>query len=111
MTRGWMGVDFDGTLAKYDGFKGAGVYGDPVPLMVQRIKDWLAEGRCVKVVTARAESNLERQAIADWCEQHIGQRLPVQSHKDYAMIELWDDRCVTVEANTGIVLTKGRERG
>jgi hypothetical protein len=59
----------------------------------------------VKIFTARV-SNLERSpkariAIADWCQRHIGQQLEITCIKDYAMIELWDDRCVGVEHNTG----------
>jgi hypothetical protein len=39
--------------------------------------------------------------IQDWCEKHIGRRLEVTCQKDFAMIELWDDRCVQVVCNTG----------
>ncbi len=28
---GWIGVDFDGTLATYDGWKGPSVLGEPIP--------------------------------------------------------------------------------
>lgn len=41
------------------------------------------------------------EAIKRWTEEHIGVRLPVTNVKDYAMIELWDDRAVQVVANTG----------
>jgi len=40
-------------------------------------------------------------AIAAWCKLHIGQVLPLTCTKDYGMIELWDDRAVQVEMNTG----------
>lgn len=33
---GWIGVDLDGTLAKYDQWRGVQHIGDPVPLMVDR---------------------------------------------------------------------------
>ena len=48
------------------------------------------------------------KAIADWCLEHIGQALPVTCIKDFEMIELWDDRAVAVETNTGKVLGGGR---
>jgi hypothetical protein len=40
-------------------------------------------------------------AIGDWCEEHIGVRLPITCTKDYGMVELWDDRAVQVIPNTG----------
>lgn len=115
MSTGWIGVDFDGTLAKYDGWKGPTDLGEPIPAMVERVKRWLAEGREVRIFTARVslagrpgdsvtnalEMIATRSAIRSWCLEHLGQRLPVTCEKDLNMIELWDDRCVQVEPNTG----------
>ena len=102
---GWIGVDFDGTLAHYESFKGPGHVGEPVPAMVDRVKAWLAVGWEVRVFTARVshpqQAEEARAAIEAWCERHIGQRLAVTCTKDYAMVELWDDRCVQVVPNTG----------
>lgn len=109
---GWIGVDFDGTLAHYDGWQGATHCGAPVPAMVERVKHWLAEGREVRIFTARvwadpssqartAEAHAAGVAIEAWCKQHIGRALSVTCQKDYGMIELWDDRAVQVRANTG----------
>ena len=39
----------------------------------------------------------------NWCEDHIGQKLPVTNLKDYGLIELWDDRAVRVVKNRGII--------
>lgn len=67
------------------------------------MKRWLAAGITVKIVTARcahAEPGVIR-AVEDWCEEHIGQRLPVTCSKDFGMVELWDDRAVQVTPNTG----------
>jgi len=115
---GWIGVDLDGTLAEYDGWKGETHIGAPIPVMVERVKGWLAEGKTVKIFTARVcvtgrfSEESQRFAdqefaddqvkfIQDWCEEHIGQRLEVTCIKDFMMIELWDDRCVQVRINTG----------
>jgi len=104
---GWIGVDLDGTLAHYGDWKGAHHIGPPVELMVKRVKSWLAEGREVKIFTARVwDNNPETVAtIQAWCVEHIGQSLPVTCCKDFGMIELWDDRCVQVAQNTGIPIT------
>ena len=105
---GWIGVDLDGTLAQYDGWQGPEHIGDPVPAMLGRVKEWLAAGREVRVLTARVHSRTShnnrehaRNIITAWCVKHVGLALIVTSEKDYAMIELWDDRCVQIEPNTG----------
>lgn len=115
MGRGWIGVDLDGTLAHYDEWVGVEHIGEPVPLMVERVKGWLAEGITVKIVTARVgdrdnpqEVLAARVAITKWCRLHIGKVLPITHEKDYGMYELWDDRAVTVEKNTGRVIMHPR---
>lgn len=105
--RGWIGVDLDGTLAQYDGWLGEEHIGEPIPLMLERVKKWLAEGKSVKIFTARVSRpegpGFERvqTAVYEWCEKHLGQSLEITCKKDYSMVELWDDRCVQVEPNTG----------
>jgi hypothetical protein len=102
--RGWIAVDLDGTLAYYDGWRGPEHIGEPIMPMVERVKAWLAEGIEVRIFTARVSDEAGTRAgfaIADWCEKHIGQVLPVTNVKDYGMVELWDDRAITVEQNTG----------
>lgn len=104
---GWIGVDLDGTLAQYEGWQGAAHIGRPVPKMLDRVKEWIAGGVDVRVFTARVsgDNHFEvaqvKEAISDWCKQHVGRSLPITCRKDYAMIELWDDRAVQVQANTG----------
>ena len=110
---GWIGVDLDGTLAKYDEWRGELHIGEPITNMVYRVRNWLARGREVRIFTARVTEGLTnldgsphdvskvREAIEAWCETHIGQKLRVTNVKDYAMIELWDDRAVQVIPNTG----------
>src|SRR5512139_3162948 len=112
MSEKWIGVDFDGTLATYSKQQGTGL-GEPIPLMVERVKRWLAGGIEVRVVTARVssrnetnrlkngedmwEAGADRAAIEPWCEQNIGQKIHVTAEKVYAMKELWDDGAVSVE--------------
>jgi len=104
---GWKGVDLDGTLAEYHGFVSETTIGKPIPIMVERIKSWLADGINVKIFTARVgpgpnDIPKARKAIEDWCLEHIGQVLPVTCEKDLHMWELWDDRCVQVVPNTSV---------
>ncbi len=105
MSKGWIGVDLDGTLAHHDGKGHTASIGDPIPLMVKRVKKWLAEGTEVRIVTARvSETNKlagQHRLIQGWCRRHIGQVLKTTSAKDKDMLELWDDRAVRVQRNTG----------
>lgn len=103
MSSGWIAVDLDGTLAEYHGWVSEAHIGAPVPDMLFRVKKWLADGKDVRIFTARVATGntLAVAAIEAWCQEHIGRVLPVTCRKDYGMIELWDDRCVQVEANTG----------
>lgn len=98
---GWIGVDLDGTLAIYEGWTGPRSIGEPVPKMLARVKAWLASDFEVRIVTARAKDQASIESIQTWCKRHIGQVLQVTREKDFAMIELWDDRAVQVITNTG----------
>ena len=110
--RGWIGVDLDGTLAEYSGWVDESHIGEPIPLMVGRVKTWLEEGKDVRIFTARiaqAEGNRSTKSsgeIADvirqWCVKVFGQALTITCQKDFGMIELWDDRCVQIIPNTGM---------
>lgn len=109
MKGGWIGVDLDGTLATYDHWRGVRHIGEPVGPMVERVKAWRAEGREVRIMTARVgihaarrgELGIAEQTIQAWCKEHLGEVLEVTCVKDLTMSELWDDRAVRVEKNTG----------
>jgi hypothetical protein len=112
-------VDLDGTLAHYEGWVSEEHIGEPIPAMAARVKQWLADGKEIRIFTARVDGgqaalllgdangakfeNVERirGLIQDWSEKHFGVRLAVTNTKDYGMIELWDDRAVRVKINTG----------
>jgi hypothetical protein len=99
---GWIGVDLDGALAHYTGWKGEDHIGDPVPAMAERVRNWLADGIEVRIFTARANgSEAAIKHIHEWAMRHFGVAMLVTCHKDFKMIELWDDRCVQIEPNTG----------
>jgi len=113
--KSWIGGDLDGTLARYDGWKGPEHIGEPIPEMLDRVKRWRREGRDVRIFTARVwedgteerahEVRKAKLAIGVWCMRHLGESLPVTCEKDPYMIELWDDRVVVVEPNRGRPVT------
>jgi hypothetical protein len=108
---GWIGVDLDGTLAIYDGWHGPTHIGEPIQIMVDRIKDWLEEGIEVRIVTARMAGQSApghmtpeemREVIQEWLVDVCDlPRLKCTCSKDYGMLQLWDDRAVQVHPNTG----------
>ncbi len=101
----WIGVDLDGTLAHDLGDKregrGLGEIGSPIKPMLNRLKKWIAEGKTVKIFTARASSPRQVALIKKWLMVHGLPDLEVTNVKDLKMIELWDDRCVQVMTNLG----------
>lgn len=116
---GWIGVDFDRTLVRRGHDTDSLGPGEPIWPMVNRIRRWRAEGRNVRIFTARVaecEANpkgwepasSQRKTIEEWCLQYIGEVLPVTCQKDYYMLELWDDIAVAVEENTGRMLSPSK---
>lgn len=122
---GWIGVDLDGTLAKYGTWVDPTHIGEPIAPMLERVKRWVAEGREVRIFTARAypigcvkpddqlmhqydqrrrEANSAIAAIREWCARHIGRVLTITCIKDPSMDELWDDRAIQVRKNTGEIV-------
>jgi len=121
--RPWYGFDLDGTLAKYNGWKGIEHIGKPIKPMCDLAKRLHSEGKLIKIVTARVAPNplTERTVglvdeegnvvywsasrfIAEWCEKHLGFVPEVTHKKDPLMLWLVDDRTVQVEPNTGRIL-------
>lgn len=125
---GWYGFDLDGTLAKYDKWRGIDHIGEPVRPMTDLITKMHREGKVVKILTARvAPHKLEdgtigesyitvphgekgatrtyaSQYIRDWCHFNLGFVPEITHEKDHLMIELYDDRVKQVIPNTGILV-------
>jgi hypothetical protein len=94
---GWIGVDLDGTLAHWDEWRGDDHVGRPVEPMVKRVRQWLREGRDVRLFTARKP----HPAIRRWMKDNLGEVLKITNVKDHLMQALYDDRAVQVTRNTG----------
>ncbi len=107
MTSGWIGVDLDGTLAEYDGWKGVDHIGKVIPRTLEYIRQKLSGGIEVRIFTARASIPEQIPAVKQWLASHGLGMLMVTCTKDVQMIELVDDRCTQVIPNTGVPL---RER-
>lgn len=107
-----IAVDFDGTLAFYDHWEGHQVLGEPIPEMVEKVKQALAAGAHVRIFTARVypgsdyqtalESTESYVLIAEWCKKNFGQMLPIEFAKAKEIDQFWDDRARQVIKNTGM---------
>lgn len=98
----WIGVDLDGTLAKkLGGDFDKDKIGEPVPEMVRKVKRALADGKTIKIFTARAAAKENVPAIKAWLKQHDLPVLEITNEKDPGMVEIWDDRAKRVERDKG----------
>jgi len=105
VSRGWIAVDLDGTLAHYDPEHGVEIVGRPIEPIVYRIQRWLAMGIEVRIFTARASRADLIPPLQDWLgEIGLGQ-LAITNRRDTDLLQIWDDRVVQLEMNTGTVLT------
>lgn len=126
---GWTGVDLDGTLARYGRWQGADHVGEPIAPMCDRVRALIADGKEVRIFTARVyplnrcihvvekvplmagdarlnEALSAVKAIRQFCLDNFGRILAVTNVKDYEMEILYDDRAVQVVHNTGELVTK-----
>jgi hypothetical protein len=112
---GWIGVVFDGALAKYEKCEGELELGDPVWEMTERVKQWVEFGKDVRIVTGRVadQSGLKNviDAIEGWCSEHLGKVLPVTCTIDSDMTELWGADLIQVVKNVGVPVHRGNRDG
>ncbi len=98
--RGWVGVDFDGTLARWHGRMEP--LGEPVGPMVEMVKRVLEDGKYdVKIFTARAVDPVYVKAVQEWALEVFKTTLEVTNCKDFLCVEIWDDRARQCDPATG----------
>lgn len=103
-------VDLDCTLAYYETWGGPEDIGEPIPAMLEKVKEWIRQGIEVRIFTARVAVDDELHymnvvtAIQSWCLKHIGKILIVTNEKTLATLAIYDDRAYGVMANTGAIV-------
>ena len=97
----------DGSVVDVNNYR-SDLIGNPIALNVERVKAWLAAGRKVVIFTARvhpryglAEVVIAEKAIKEWCIEVFGVELEVTCMKDPLFCEIWDDRSISIEPDTG----------
>jgi hypothetical protein len=101
-----IALDLDGTLAHYDGWRGNDHIGDPVPEMVKKLHQFIADGHTVKLFTARVsgpadEARLADHTISAWLREHNLPALEITCIKHKYFKLFIDDRAIRVVKNTG----------
>jgi hypothetical protein len=105
----YIAVDLDGTLAYYEKeYMRQGIIGPPIPKMMERVRKWIENGETVKIFTARAADFGNFPLVRKWLEDNGLSELEIINEKDHFMKELWDDRCIQVETNTGERINGGK---
>jgi hypothetical protein len=102
-------IDLDGTLAHYDKFEGKDIIGKPIQKVVDLVKNFIHDGDKVTIFTARADNEKAIKAIKEWCKEHVGKELDVTNIKLSSFDLFYDDKAITVEKNTGNILSKPKE--
>ncbi len=96
-----IAVELDGTLAKTTT---DGSIGNPIKATVDRINDWHDAGREVVIFTARGDT--EHRKISAWLQHNGLPEINVTNVKSAEFSEIWDNRAVRVETDTGEVCSK-----
>jgi 5-methylcytosine-specific restriction endonuclease McrA len=126
LKRHWIGVDFDGCLQErlLDKHYADDELGNPVQLMRERVLLWRKLAMDVRLFTARASDHpcqgrtqadqdrylaIQIEILESWCLKYLGEKLPITCEKDNCAYEIWDDRSVSIERNTGKVLGRNPE--
>ena len=92
-----LAIDFDGTLAHYDGYKGPGVFGEPIPMMVENVKGWMADGHEVVIFTSRFDGiNDEYWAMRRWLDKQFNSGFHITNIKEKRFTHFFDDRAYNV---------------
>jgi hypothetical protein len=112
---GWFAFDLDSTIAQYTEYHGPEEIGEPLSpdnpnSAFSTLMRYLAEGKDVRIFTARANDKDAIKPIQNWCRKYFGKVLPITNEKDHEVIEIWDDRAVQVDPKTGIPVVKHKEK-
>ena len=96
-------VDFDNTLAHYNGLTAEP--GDPRPYMLSYIRYLLSHGYRVKIFTARVDwEEYDSSPIRKWCIEHVGEDLEITNIKERDCIMIVDDRAYNTNHIESVIM-------
>ena len=98
-----IAVDFDGVIADYDGWKGAGVLGPPRRDVLEALRGLHAEGWKIIIHTTRGETEISGYLVEHGIPHHEINRnsdYRTQGTKPVADV-YWDDRALRYSGDAG----------
>lgn len=103
--KGWYGFDLDGTLAEYNGWEGIDHIGNAVGPMLNLAKKMVADGKTIKIVTARVAPRPGREETKPnpywdkfrYADPHQGpaKKYPYLMKKQWTARDFVTDWCVS----------------
>lgn len=99
-----IGLDLDGTIAEYNGWKGISYIGNPIQPIIDAALEKEKEGYEIIILTARAADPRSIPIIKNWLRNHNLPNWRITDRKDSSMKEIWDDLAKTVKFNEGTFL-------
>ena len=96
-----IAVDLDGTLAKYEKWRGISYIGEPIQSVVDAALKKQSEGYEIVIFTARVMDPRAIPIIRNWLRNNKLPYWRITNVKDSSMKEIWDDLAVHVERNRG----------
>ena len=107
----WIGVDLDGTLAQYGGWKGPDTIGDPVPMMKERVMKWLNEGAEVRIFTAEDVVLFVKDVSREWAAALAPVMAGIERAAVQTAVQLTQySQCIRDAVNTYKPFRRERER-
>jgi len=97
----WIGIDLDGTLALYDGWKGPDHIGKPIPHVAMVFRMLVSKGYLVRIFTTRAAIVNQIPPIRKWLRDNQLPEVEVTCIKAIGCIAIIDDKSISVQTNTG----------
>lgn len=106
----WVGFDLDRTMAKRVKGDDHKTIGEPIYRMIDLAKTYIAQGKKVKIFTARVASDepeevqFQVELINKFSREHFGKELEITCIKDRYCIRIFDDIARQVIPNTGHIV-------
>lgn len=103
-----IALDFDKTLAYHESRWGVSRVGEPIPAMVEKVKEWLSKGYDITIFTVRMNRtgealNEQIKMIDDFLIKTGLPILPKTATKQHEFSHIIDDRAYHVDPNSGII--------